>query len=268
MALFHFFSGRPLCKMVEKPYVSDKHLHEEIELVFVKSGQVNIQIQGTKHLVKSGQLICIPSNVLHQYLSVSAQGSMAKIKFIKDWLVPAFLRAEEKEICHRLFSRVFITTPNKEVRQTVLSMLKKEECGYQDYYLFGKLIELTFILISKPQLVIASTPVYSESFRYVEEATKYIQDNCKDKVTLKMLADYLGLSESYCSKYIKKNFGISFVQYLSATRVNNAQRLLLSDKNSSITEIAEQTGFFSVQTFNRVFRQQTNQSPSEYRSKI
>jgi AraC-like DNA-binding protein len=48
--------------------------------------------------------------------------------------------------------------------------------------------------------------------------------------------------------------------------VNNAQRLLIyTDYN--ITEVVEQTGFLSVQTFNRVFKQQTGQSPSTYRKR-
>lgn len=80
-----------------------------------------------------------------------------------------------------------------------------------------------------------------------------------------MLSDHLGLTETYCSKYIKKNTGISFVDYLNAIRINNAQRLLLNT-DYSIMEIVERTGFSSVQTFNRVFKGLTGGlSPSAYR---
>lgn len=268
MGLFQFFNGRPQCKVLVEPYVSDKHLHEEIELVYTLSGPLSIRIQQKVYTAKKGQIICIPSNALHQYMSKNVPGDVVIIKFIKDWLVPPFLHTEEKEAYHRLFSQIFITNPDPDIKQIIQRMLHLNGEAFTDYLYFGKLIELAGLLLSKPEAIALQNQVNSESLRYVEEATKFIQDHCTDKLTLKMLADYLGLSENYCSKYIKKNFGISFVEYLNATRVNYAQRLLLSNKNSSITEVAEQAGFFSVQTFNRVFRKQTNQSPTEYRSKM
>jgi transcriptional regulator GlxA family with amidase domain len=55
------------------------------------------------------------------------------------------------------------------------------------------------------------------------------------------------------------------VEYLNVLRVNRAQRLLLST-DLGIAEIAGLVGFSSVQTFNRVFKQQSRLlSPSEYR---
>ena len=94
-----------------------------------------------------------------------------------------------------------------------------------------------------------------------------MQEHCSEKLTLKMLADHLGLTETYCSKYIKKNTGITFVEYLNVLRINRAQRLLWAT-DFSVSEIAELVGFSSVQTFNRVFKQQScNLSPSEYRKR-
>ena len=40
---------------------------------------------------------------------------------------------------------------------------------------------------------------------------------------------------------------------------------MLGDKSLSVTEVALRTGFGSIATFNRVFRQVENVSPTEYR---
>ena len=266
MELFHLFVGQPQCALIDDVYVSDKHLHKEIEMAFVLSGQVEIMVEEHVFTISAGELLCIRGSVLHQYLPKRQEADIVKIKFMKEWLLPSFFHSAQKEAYQQLYSQVLKTRPNEAMRELILQMLHCPLPKYKEYFYYGKLVELTALLLAMPEIIAESLPVSIENLRYMEAALEYMQDNCYGKLTLKMLADHLGLTESYCSKYIKKNAGISFVEYLNAIRVNNAQRLLIyTDYN--ITEVVEQTGFLSVQTFNRVFKQQTGQSPSEYRKR-
>lgn len=105
-----------------------------------------------------------------------------------------------------------------------------------------------------------------ESARYIEDLLLFVREHCYSELTLKMLADHVGLTESYCSKYFKQNVGSSFLDYVTTRRVSHAQRLL-KYTDYSITEIIEMSGFSSIQTFNRVFKKQTGMTPTEYRKK-
>ena len=58
--------------------------------------------------------------------------------------------------------------------------------------------------------------------------------------------------------------GISCYQYITKRRVLMAQELL-GDTDLSVMDIALQSGFFSLSTFNRVFKDINNCSPTEYR---
>ncbi len=264
MELFHLFAGQPQCALSDDVYVSGRHLHKEIEMAFVVSGQAEIQVEEHLFHVSAGELLCIRGSVPHEYLPKGQEAEIIKIKFMKEWLLPSFFTSAQKEACQRLYNQVFKTRPSDAVRELVLAALHCPLPRYREYCCYGKLVELTALLLALPETIAESLPVSIERLRYMESAIEYMQDNCHGKLTLKMLSNHLGLTESYCSKYIKKNAGISFVEYLNAMRVNNARRLLLhTDVN--IAEIVEKTGFLSVQTFNRVFRQQTGQSPSEYR---
>lgn len=98
----------------------------------------------------------------------------------------------------------------------------------------------------------------------IQDACSYIVENCEQDLTLDALADYVGFSPSYFSRIFKQATNFNFVEYLSLQRVKKAQ-LLLSDSDISITEIAYQSGFKSISTFNRVFHQLKGFSPSEYR---
>ena len=89
----------------------------------------------------------------------------------------------------------------------------------------------------------------------------------KLKITLEGLAAYLGFSPSYCSKYIKRKCGMNFLEYLNIQRVERARELLRAT-DIPVTEIAWQTGFSSLQSFNRVFRSYVSMSPSEYKKSV
>lgn len=78
------------------------------------------------------------------------------------------------------------------------------------------------------------------------------------------LARELETPETVISRIINLHFGKSFPQLLNERRVEDAKRLL-RETRASIKIVAEEVGFNSTASFNRVFRDLTGQSPSEYR---
>lgn len=79
------------------------------------------------------------------------------------------------------------------------------------------------------------------------------------------LARELEVAESIVSKVINLHFGKSFPQLLNERRVADAKQLLRETK-ASVKIIAEEVGFNSTASFNRVFRDLAGQSPSAYRN--
>ncbi len=78
------------------------------------------------------------------------------------------------------------------------------------------------------------------------------------------LARELGASEAVISKVINLHFDKSFPQLVSEHRVEDAKRLLV-ETDASIKVIAEEVGFNSLASFNRVFKELTGNAPSAYR---
>jgi len=79
------------------------------------------------------------------------------------------------------------------------------------------------------------------------------------------LAQELGMAETMVSRVINIHFGKTFPQLLNERRVEDAKRLLVETK-VSIKTVAEQVGFNSTASFNRVFRDMVGLSPSGYRT--
>ena len=67
-------------------------------------------------------------------------------------------------------------------------------------------------------------------------------------------------------RQFKKATGLTFTDYLGRVRVEKAKSLLLNP-NLRISEIAYAVGFQSLRHFNRVFRELTGQSPTDFRKK-
>ncbi len=80
------------------------------------------------------------------------------------------------------------------------------------------------------------------------------------------LARVSGVSQAHFARSFKDAFGIPPHRYLLTRRIERAIALL-RDTDVSITEIAFQTGWNSLGTFGRVFRDVTSESPRTLRAR-
>lgn len=81
------------------------------------------------------------------------------------------------------------------------------------------------------------------------------------------LARELGIGETALSRIVNAGYGKTIPQLLNELRVKDAQRLL-KETDVSIQNIFEESGFNSITTFNRVFKELSGDSPSEYRARF
>jgi transcriptional regulator GlxA family with amidase domain len=81
---------------------------------------------------------------------------------------------------------------------------------------------------------------------------------------VKRLAKVSGVSEAHFARCFKDAFGLPPHRYLLTRRIERATALL-RDTDAPITDIAFQTGWSSLGTFGRTFRDITGLSPGEWR---
>lgn len=92
----------------------------------------------------------------------------------------------------------------------------------------------------------------------------YINNHYNEDISLTMIADKLNLSASYISKYFKRNFGVSFIDYVHELRIHKAKDLLMHS-DFKIQEIADQVGYYNTNSFIRMFKKVSGITPGEYR---
>lgn len=97
-------------------------------------------------------------------------------------------------------------------------------------------------------------------------AKDYIHRHLSRDLGIDELAEVLGISASYFSLLFKQHFGCTFVEYVTAERVDIAKSMLLLT-NKSVSEIGRLVGYAERRYFNKVFQKLTGDIPSEYREK-
>ena len=83
-------------------------------------------------------------------------------------------------------------------------------------------------------------------------------------LTIRQVADHLGLNESYFRHLFKDEMQISFKSYVTLLRLAHAQKLLIAS-DRSVNEIIQEVGYSNISQFYKVFEQNYNLTPAEYR---
>jgi two-component system response regulator YesN len=114
------------------------------------------------------------------------------------------------------------------------------------------------------ELAGASSPTSADDHRLIRQAEDFIAKNYRRDISVKEVADLVGLSPNYFSHLFKKTTGASFTEYVNAVRVAQARRLL-AESDLKIYEIAETVGYTDYKYFSAVFTKLAGASPTRYR---
>jgi two-component system response regulator YesN len=104
----------------------------------------------------------------------------------------------------------------------------------------------------------------SKTSASILKAVEYIRQNYQQDLTLYEMAQVIFFNPHYFSRVFKQETGHTFMEYLTATRIEQAKKLLLTT-NLSISRVAKKVGYHDANYFSRVFSKKEGFSPSKYR---
>ncbi len=104
----------------------------------------------------------------------------------------------------------------------------------------------------------------SRSQALFEAIRVYIDERYAEPLTRESVAQAFYISPNYLSHLFQKTGAVGFNEYLTRTRLEHARRLL-KGYDLKVKEVAHACGFVDSNYFCRLFRKNTERSPSEYR---
>lgn len=242
------------------------HWHKELEFIYIRSGSTNIRINDNYFTANAGDLIFCDSGDIHYSNSDNQANTMEFLLFDPQILTPRyqFTNFSSPLITRKTLEDLQLQPVVEQIFSVVPSELSAKEPYYQDI-IKANIREFWYLLRRK---LPSSDTEKSRSRRNAllddfQKLLAYLDENYYENITLNQAAGYLHFSTSHFSKTFSKLTGTHFVTYLNRIRVEHAATLI---KNSpqKMTEIALSCGFNNIRTFNRVFKEITGYTPSQF----
>jgi len=106
---------------------------------------------------------------------------------------------------------------------------------------------------------------YNKNIQIANDTMYYIYENIDTDINIDELALEFGISKHHFHKIFKEIMGVNIYETIKSNRLQKASNLLLTNKYSTITEIASMCGYSSQTSFIRAFKIRFNQTPKEWR---
>ncbi len=247
------------------------HWHEDMEILFVLKGSVELTVDNKKTIYREGNVFGINSNDLHSLVSTSEDNitTILALQFnlnhFKEYNISSNTRfrieyekkgSAKRNAYNRL--RLILATMMRAV-------INQEEP--QQIIIERHLLDLLIVLINNfisPDKIDDNNQ--SDQERIIQ-IIKHISINCKDRdINLENIAEEFHLNPQYLSRYFKNNVGISFKKFLDNMRLNKSLETL-KYTDDRVIDIALANGFADSKSYYRVFKDTLGITPTEYREK-
>ena len=226
-----------------KNFIYPAHYHHKIELFVLKSGELNVAVNGESYNLKSGSIAFFNSYDVHSYNYQSPNVIGFCLIIPKDYALRFFERNKNKTpknaviVDVDLASEVF-TIIEKYIKNQLSSEVKISA------------IELILSLIES-RLNFVKTDSDKDSHLLVKKILMYVNENFKGDVSLKSVAKNLGYTEAHVSRVFNKYVKKSLTEYVNELRYSEVIKLIESqDKN--VMQAVFEAGFKSLQTYYRI----------------
>ena len=110
-----------------------------------------------------------------------------------------------------------------------------------------------------------NTPIIKNA--KLRDAILYIESRFDESITLPNIAKAAGMNHTTLTALMKEELGLTAIEYLMKYRITVAKKQL-AFTDVPIKDIANMTGFKTVQHFSRVFKAQTGETPAEFRKSV
>ncbi len=144
----------------------------------------------------------------------------------------------------------------------ILRLLNEQVSGLSSWHSVPEIRAWTLNSLGE---VMALVEEASQRQDAIEDAVAYVQEHFRrSDLKQKEVADVVSLSQSHFGSQFKAELNMSYVKYLTAVRIDEAKKLLLTT-DYSVAQISDMVGYPNVTNFYRHFRSSTDMTPAAFR---
>ncbi|MFI3286443.1 MAG: AraC family transcriptional regulator [Rikenellaceae bacterium] len=262
------------CRYSAKLFERSLHVHPEIEIVYISSGEGECIVADNNIPFNKGDIFVFGSYLPHYFKSRlhSTESSSIYIQFIEGILPSNYTSMPG---CTNI--KLLLHSGSRGVKWHLgcNHKLVDQICRMQEIDGFDRLSSLYNILDQLGQNLEHASLIASASYTLARNTNdsiyhriiEYINLHFREHITLSQLAKHAHMNSSAMCRYFKSKAGQSIFNYLLDVRIAIAKEELATTDNP-IAQIAYEIGFSSISYFNTQFKKITNITPSQYRQRV
>lgn len=261
------------------------HWHTDIEIMYVYKGCIGVGINSEYKMLSEGEISICASNDIHYYnrdnmtstilLIIFRPTLLSSIMSFHDGVLPCSLFIDKDYLDYAgdgTETAFQIQASLKLILESIKEEMNQKEALYP-LFTTMRISELFLTLFryfpcyyteSGKKLDSSHSP---DDITPMQKALIFLEGNYTQNITLEMISKEVGLSRFYFSRLFQKTTGMNFNNYLTHIRLDKAEELIKASRRP-IVDIAFETGFNSIRTFNRSFRSIKGCTPQSVRCSI
>jgi AraC family transcriptional regulator len=236
-----------------------EHL-QEFSICFVRSGFYEQRVFKRAHELHIGRLIVSKPEIEYVVRHIDDHPDLVtSFNYTHDFYEK--VKEHYKEEARWFFSnkdlQSILVTAHAEIEfihQRILRQVAESSSLEMDDLVLQLVEKVMFTLGNKPKVTILPETLKRHHLNTIESARDYLFQNFAKNISLQQLAEHCCVSLFHFSRIFKNIMNCSPHQYLKEIRLNHAQ-LLLQSTELSVTEIAFQSGFNSLEHFATSYKQ-------------
>jgi AraC-like DNA-binding protein len=229
------------------------HTHDLHQLLYAFEGVVEVETDGSHHLLPPQQAAWIPAGLPHQT-------TLRKVRTVAVFFEPSMVHGHD--------DRVRVLSAAAPAREMIVYAARWRIDRPVSDPTADAFFE-ALALLTAEWLDTAETPLRlpTSNVRLVDAVMRYTQEHLAD-VDERSVCTAVGLSERSLRRAFRANTGISWQEYRTTSRVLRAMAMLAAEPDRSVLDAATAVGFDSLSGFTRAFVRLTSERPSDYRRRV
>lgn len=251
------------------------HWHEEVELIYVEQGVMNIIVNSISYHLHAGDIIFIDSGSLHQIQSDVTSVHHAIVFHPKLLDFQSYDAVQDKVLTPLREGKLHYPVQcslQDEIRNKIMNhLLSLIHLGHEESV--SAMLKIKINLLEMISLLYENQLFLHENYQErktqnlenIKLVVAYMLKHFAEKISLHELSSLLNMNQNYFCRYFKKHTGLTPLVYLLQMRIEESAKLLTTT-DLKIIEIALCCGFDNCSYFIRKFNEYKGVTPSQYRT--
>jgi AraC-like DNA-binding protein len=248
------------------------HFHPEFELTFIVAQNGTRRVGNHVSDFEGSDLVFIGSNIPHLNFDYGIKTEYEKVvlQIKEDFFKNDFITTPELASIYQLFENSKkVVSFHGDIKDKIGKRLQKIHL-LSHFEQFIEVLSLFQILATSNEMTLLHDKPFENLYNNKEQLRlkvvyKFIENNYQRAVSIEEIAKLTHLSKAAFCRYFKKMTRLTFTEFLNQYRIEQAKRLLKSDKN--VTETCYECGFESLSYFNRIFKKVVGENPIQFKKR-